>query len=243
MNGPGFSFFCSWSGGKDCSLALELTVETGAHPAALFTVLDEGGARSRSHGMTLASLQAQAEAMALPLVVRSASWKTYEDAFVDGLSELSGMGILDGVFGDMIVAAHPEWIAHRQWVERVCGGQGITPHLPLWKLGGHVALDGLLGHKIRAVIVMTSAAALDNSFLGRELDAACVADLEAAGCDPTGEGGEFHTAVFHAPQFARPLALETGNVTEHDGCRFLDVRLSLPSSDDASMPAGNLSCT
>lgn len=234
MNGPGLPFFCSWSGGKDCSLALELMAETGARPTALFTVLDEGGARSRSHGMTLASLQAQADAMSLPLVVRSASWATYEDAFVDGLGELRGMGIRDGVFGDMIVTAHPEWVAHRQWVERVCSGRGITPHLPLWEMGGHVALDSLLAHRIRAVIVMTRAAALDDSFLGRELNTACIADLESAGCDPTGEGGEFHTAVFHAPQFARPLALEAGAVTEHDGCRFLDVRLSLPPGDGAS---------
>jgi len=65
---PGTPFFCSWSGGKDCCLALELSAEAGAWPAALFTVMDETGARSHSHGLTLASLQVQADALGLPLV-------------------------------------------------------------------------------------------------------------------------------------------------------------------------------
>ena len=220
---PGTPFFCSWSGGKDCCLALELGAEAGARPAALFTVMDETGARSHSHGLTLASLQVQAEALGLPLVVRRASWATYEEAFLDGLVELRRMGIVDGVFGDMTVAGHPEWVAHRAWVERVSSTAGMTAHLPLWEMGGDAVLASLLQHRIRAVIVTTRDAAVSQTFLGRTLDEACIDELRAVGCDPTGEGGELHTVVTGAPSFAFAPRMVTGAVTEHDGCHVLAV--------------------
>lgn len=222
---PGTPFFCSWSGGKDCCLALELAAEAGARPAALLTVMDETGLRSHSHGLTLSSLQAQADAIRLPLLVRRASWAEYEDTFVDGLNEVKQMGIVDGVFGDMRVEAHPEWVAHREWVERVAARAGITPHFPLWELEGVRVLASQSSHGIEAVIIMTRDDAIDRGFLGRKLDEACIADLRAAGCDPTGEGGELHTVVTKAPSFTYPLAMSVGVVTEHSGCCFLGVEL------------------
>jgi uncharacterized protein (TIGR00290 family) len=221
----GTPFFCSWSGGKDCCLAYQLTVEAGAHPAALLTMMDETGARSHSHGLMLSSLQVQADAMRLPLLVRSASWADYEETFVDGLQEVKQMGIADGVFGDMRVEAHPEWIAHREWVERVSACAGITPHFPLWDLHGAAVLQSQLDHGIESVIIMTRNCAVDRSFLGRQLDDVCIADLRAAGCDPTGEGGEIHTVVRKAPCFTYPLTMSAGAVTEHSDCCFLGVQL------------------
>ena len=221
----GTPFFCSWSGGKDCCLAFQLTVEAGARSAALLTMMDESGERSHSHGLTLSSLQAQANAMRLPLLVRSTSWADYEETFVDGLQEVRQMGIADGVFGDMRVEAHPEWVAHREWVERVSARAGITPHFPLWDLHGAAVLQSQLDHGIEAVIIMTRNCAVDRSFLGRQLDDACIADLRAAGCDPTGEGGEIHTVVTKAPCFTDPLTLSVGMVTEHSDCCFLGVQL------------------
>jgi diphthine-ammonia ligase len=225
---PQTPFFCSWSGGKDCCLALELTAEVSARPAALLTVMDETGERSHSHGLALSSLQVQADAMRLPLLIRSASWAYYENAFVDGLYEVKRMGIVDGVFGDMRVEAHPEWVAHRKWVERVSARAGITPHFPLWELRGAEVLESQLNHGIEAVIIMTRNVAVDRSFLGRKLDEACIADLRAVGCDPTGEGGEIHTVVTKAPCFAYPLAMSVGAITEHSECCFLGVQLEHP---------------
>jgi diphthine-ammonia ligase len=224
----GTPFFCSWSGGKDCCLALQLRAEAGARPAALFTVMDESGLRSHSHGLGLSSLQVQADAMRLPLLIRNASWAQYEDAYVDGLGEVKRMGIVDGVFGDMRVEAHPEWVAHREWVERVSARAGITPHFPLWDLWGGDVLTSQLSCGIEAIIIMTRNVAVDRSFLGRKLDEDCITDLQAVGCDPTGEGGEIHTVVAKAPCFRYPLAMTVGAVTEHSDCCFLAVQLQRP---------------
>jgi diphthamide synthase (EF-2-diphthine--ammonia ligase) len=152
----------------------------------------------------------------------------YEDAFLDGLEELRGMGIVDGVFGDMTVADHPEWVAHRAWVERISSAAGITAHLPLWDMGGEAVLASQVQHLIHAVIVMTRDTAVSQTFLGRTLDQACIEDLRAAGCDPTGEGGELHTVVTDMPLFAFAPRVTMGAVTAHEGCHFVEVRLERP---------------
>jgi len=138
------------------------------------------------------------------------------------------MGIANGVFGDMTVAGHPEWAAHRTWVERVLSTAGMTPHLPLWDMGGEAVLAVQLQHRIHAVIVMTRDTAVSQMFLGRTLDEACIEELRTAGCDPTGEGGELHTVVTSASSFAFALRMVTGAVTAHDGCHFLAVALERP---------------
>ena len=41
--------------------------------------------------------------------------------------------------------------------------------------------------------------------------------------DPCGENGEFHTFVYDAPVFSRPIAVSGGEVVERDGFVFADV--------------------
>jgi diphthamide synthase (EF-2-diphthine--ammonia ligase) len=41
--------------------------------------------------------------------------------------------------------------------------------------------------------------------------------------DPCGENGEFHTLVYEAPAFTRPIRVETGEIVERDGFIFADV--------------------
>jgi diphthamide synthase (EF-2-diphthine--ammonia ligase) len=60
------------------------------------------------------------------------------------------------------------------------------------------------------------------------LDEACIDELRAVGCDPTGEGGELHTVVTSTPSFAFALRMVTGAVTEHDGCHLLAIGLEHP---------------
>ena len=63
---PGQRIVSSWSGGKDSCLALFRAIQAGAQHVALLTMLQEDGRRSRSHGLALEVLQAQASAMNIP---------------------------------------------------------------------------------------------------------------------------------------------------------------------------------
>jgi uncharacterized protein (TIGR00290 family) len=204
-------FFCSWSGGKDAYLALQRAVQQGGRCAALLCMLHEDGARSRGHGLPLTFLAAQAAALGVPLITRATTWDGYEQAFTAALAELRTLGIADGVFGDI------DLLPHREWVERVCHGQSFSSHLPLWQEPRRALIDELLASDVSATVVAVDAKRLDASFLGRRVTPELVVDLEAVGADACGEEGEYHTAVTAAPLFAAPVSLAWQGFVEHDG--------------------------
>jgi len=212
--------FASWSGGKDSCLALYDAGQDGALPQCLLTMLKESGERTRSHGLDPSIIRAQAGALSLPLVVRNASWDNYEKEFLEVLHTLKAQGVEAGVFGDIDLEAH------REWVERVCAAAGLDAFLPLWQQERRHLLARFLGSGFSATIVAVKDELLPQSFLGRRLDAATISDLEGAGVDACGEEGEYHTVVTDGPLFSRPVILTAGEIFSHDGYSFLDMRLA-----------------
>ena len=207
----GRRFFCSWSGGKDAYLALQRAVRRGGEPAALVCMLHEAGVVSRGHGLPLALLEEQAAALGVPLVTRATTWDGYEATFVSLLHELRAQGVEAGVFGDIDLEAH------REWVEGVCEVAGLGCHLPLWQEPRRRLLDEFLAGGSRATIVAVDSSRLGAEFLGLELDDDVVARLESAGADACGEEGEYHTMVTQAPLFSRPIPLVWDGTGERDG--------------------------
>jgi len=213
----GRPFFSSWSGGKDSYLALQRVVAAGGRAVALLTMLRDDGRLSHSHGLPLAFVERQAEALGLPLVRRAASWDTYEAAFLDGLAELRELGAEVGVFGDIDLQPH------RDWVERVCGAAGLDACLPLWLEPRRALLDELFAAGVEATIVTVNTERLGERFLGRRLEPALIPELEAAGVDACGEEGEFHTVVTAAPLFAAPVAFVRRGTLAVDQYRFVEI--------------------
>ncbi|MBN1102919.1 MAG: diphthine--ammonia ligase [Deltaproteobacteria bacterium] len=211
----GDPFFCSWSGGKDSCLSLYRAVRRGMRCAALFTMFVEDGSLSRSHGQPARAVEAQAEAMGIPLRTACASWDDYEQVFKQTVRGLITEGVRDGVFGDIDLQAH------REWIERVCGEIGVRPHLPLWQEERRGMVHEFLQVGFKAVIVAVNAEKLDGRFLGRTLDLALLDELEAEGIDLCGEEGEYHTFVYDGPLFKQPVVFAFGPAQEHKGYRFV----------------------
>jgi uncharacterized protein (TIGR00290 family) len=210
-------FFCSWSGGKDSSLALYRAMDRGWTPGFLLTMLDESGERSRSHGLPLALVESQAASIGIQLVTRSASWEGYEEAFTSALVEMKKSGVAMGVFGDIDIDEH------RQWVERVCGNAGVQPVMPLWKAERESLTGELLDAGFEATIVVVKDDKLDKGFLGRVLSRDVLAEVHESGVDMSGEGGEYHTIVTNGPLFSAPVPLRARGQVHRDGYWFLDV--------------------
>jgi uncharacterized protein (TIGR00290 family) len=190
----------------------------GLDVCLLLNMLDENGARSRSHGLPPGVLDMQAEAMGLPLVHGKASWQGYESEFTRLLLDLKEQGITDGIFGDI------DMDEHRIWVEQVCCRCGITPHLPLWGEDQSALVREFIESGFKAVIVVTDAAVTGNEWLGREIDMKLISDLARhRNITPCGEAGEFHTLVTDGPLFSRGLKLAASGKYLKDGHWFLDI--------------------
>jgi len=213
----GRTFFCSWSGGKDSCLALYRAIQGGGRPGVLLTMCTENGERSRSHGLSVAILQRQALALGVPLVMRAASWQDYEQEFLSALGDFRKQGIECGVFGDIDLEPHLEW------VERICSSVAVDAYEPLWKCDRRDLLEEFCRLGFKAMIISVKQDVLDTSFLGRTLDAQIISEMEEAGIDASGEEGEYHTLLTDGPLFSFPLEIEVKGQVVSDGYCFLDV--------------------
>ena len=209
-------FFCSWSGGKDSCLAYYRAVKQGGLPRYLFTMM-ENGQRSKSHYLPLELLEKQAEAIGIPLLQRAAEWQEYEAVFISVLQQLKREGIEAGVFGDIDLQGH------KDWVERICAQAKLEAYEPLWKGTRKDLLKEFIEEGFQAVIVAIKDGVLARDVLGKTLDYQLIKIFEEAGIDPSGEEGEYHTAVIDGPIFSSGLKIEFKEQLYNNGYWFHDL--------------------
>jgi diphthine-ammonia ligase len=217
--------FSSWSGGKECALATYEAISQGHEVLCLLNFISEDGERTRSHGTKASVLALQAEAIGIPLMQVKTSWEGYEQNFKKAVRELKDKGIEGGVFGDI------DLDQHREWVERVCGEVGIKAFLPLWGVKPEKLIDEFLTLRFKAVIVATK---LDENFLGKVLNKALVRQISKLGSHPCGENGEYHTFVTEGPMFTKALRVTGGQSRRIDGMWFQDISAEVIASPDSS---------
>ena len=210
--------FVSWSGGKDGALSYYRAMKS-FQITHLLNMIAEDGEVSRSHGIRTRILQLQGEAIGLPVVQVRSSWESYETEFKKAISSLKEKGVEVGIFGDIDLEEH------REWVERVSKESGINAVLPLW---GEKKRENLIQELIEAgfetVIVATRKDLLGLEWLGRGIDHAFVREIsKVRGVDISGENGEYHTFVVSGPIFKKKLKiLKSEKITREEHC-FLDI--------------------
>src|SRR5690606_23615914 len=202
------SFVMSWSGGKDSALAYYRAVLAGDVPVVLLTMFEEDGSKSRSHGLPIGVLEAQAERMGLPLEIGKADWNGYEQEFVSQLKKLKNEGVEMGVYGDIDLEDH------REWVLKVSREAELQVSHPLWGEPRRELLEELIAEGFKAVITVVDTARMDPKFLGREFTPRLIEELEALGIDACGEEGEFHTVIIDGPIFVEAVPVVFGDVRE-----------------------------
>jgi diphthine-ammonia ligase len=216
--------FISWSGGKDSCLACYRAVQNGLKVRYLLNMINEDGKRSRSHGLSVGTLQLQAQALDFPLVQRRASWDDYEAEFKEALQAFKEEGIDGGIFGDIDLEEH------RQWVERVCQETGITPYLPLWGLPQEKIMRDFIGLGFEAIVVTTRADTLGEEWLGRKIDRDFLKQIDEMekkkGVTPCGEAGEYHTFVVDGPLFIQRIEILEAEHIFNNGYWFLEISKS-----------------
>ena len=233
-----------FSGGKDSSWALYRALEEGLDVAHLLTV--HPGEESYMYHVPETRLAAlAAESIGIDLVEvdpGDLDADDVDDAGAQGDRELEPLeaaltdlqsDIDGGLAGVTAGAVESEFQTSR--IQGMCDRLGIDLFAPLWQRDprglGEAMLDA--GFEIR--IVQVAARGLDESWLGRRLDADALAELvalnEAHGVHVLGEGGEFETLVTDGPHMSRPLKLayETAWEGTRGHIRVTDAGLGEPT--------------
>ena len=219
-----------FSGGKDSSWALYRALEEGLNVSRLVTVHPEGDSYMYHVPATeLATLAA--ESIGIPLVEvepedfeadsaeesgaqGDAELRPLEAALEDLDTELPG-----GIAGVTAGAVESEYQTSR--IEGMADRLDADVFAPLWREDPRELADAMLDAGFEITIIRVAAYGLDESWLGRTLDAEAIAELEelneSHGVHILGEGGEFETLVTDGPHMER--AIELQYETEWDGTR------------------------
>jgi len=191
----------------------------------LLTTVNEVAQRVAMHAVRVDVLQAQADALGLPLwpipIPSPCSNDAYESAMTAVVRRACAEGFTHMAFGDLFLDDI------RRYREGKLAGTGLTPIFPLFDAapGATMALARqMIANGLRARITCVNPKVLDRRFAGREFDTALLEDLPPS-IDPCGERGEFHTCSYGGPMFQRAVPIETGVTVERDGFVFTDLTL------------------
>jgi uncharacterized protein (TIGR00290 family) len=210
----------AWSSGKDSAWTLHALRSQNIEVSALLTTLNEAAGRVAMHGVRAELLEAQAEAIGLPLWQIPLPWPCTNDDYEARMAAACRRAVDEGfgtiAFGDLYLQDV------RAYRVRQLAGSGLAPVFPLWEIPTAILARDMIDAGLRARLSCIDSRVLDESFAGREFDRALLSDLPAA-ADPCGENGEFHSFVYAGPMFRRPLAIQSGEVRNVDGFIYTDL--------------------
>ncbi len=217
----------SWSGGKDSALALhELRSDARYEVVALMTSVSEEFRRISHHGVREELLEAQAEAVGVPLVkVYLPSGKdspctneVYEEIMARVMDDFRARGVYVVGFGDLFLEDL------RAWREASLAKAGMRGVFPIWKRDTQQLSRQIIAMGFKAILSCVEGK-VGPGFVGRTYDERLLVDLPE-GIDPCGEYGEFHSFVHDGPCFGRPLEVTVGETVTRDGRHYADLLLA-----------------
>ncbi len=211
--------FVSWSGGKDCTLALYKFLQSGGDGVGCLLNMARCNPRS-GHRVSDALFHAQAEAMGLPLIREHVSPDNeYIYHFDKAINALKEQGYEAGIFGDLYLESH------RVWIDAQCERLGITPIYPLWGIDVHELYRDFVEAGFKSKIIAVQLNEEYRELLGEDLSMEIHQKMLTFGesYDVCGENGEFHTFVHDGPLFSSPLDIEVVGSYEHERLRGIEL--------------------
>lgn len=200
----------SWSGGKDSAFALyKVLQDKHLEVVNLHTSFNSELKRVGMHGTPEALIEAQADAMGIPLhkiyIPADSSNASYETAMLDFYRQQKEAGIKAIVFGDIFLQ---DLKAYR---DQLIARAGLEAVYPLWQQDTRQLISSFLNEGFKTAICAADAKFFGQETAGSTIDQGFIEQLPA-GVDPCGERGEFHTFVYDGPLYKQPIAFEGGEV-------------------------------
>lgn len=182
----------NWSGGKDSALALQKVLkENEFEVIALLTTINEETLKSSMHAIPLEILSRQAESIDIPLhtVTFSKDLNNYDEKMTEAVDYFKAQGVEHFVFGDIYLSDV------KTYRESKLNPLGIAVVEPLWNRTSEEIMAEFLEQGIKSKLIVIQADKLDESYIGKDLNANLVNTFPNT-IDVCGENGEYHTLAY-----------------------------------------------
>jgi diphthine-ammonia ligase len=210
----------SWSGGKESCFACYKAIQEGFDVSYLLTMMANED-RSNFHMLNAKLLDAQSQAIGIPIVKWKTTPDTYEQEFKKALRQMKAEGVKGLVTGDIYeVPLHEEG-----WLDRVCKEVDIKPIKPLWGYNTKQVLSDFIDEGFEATVIIVKTEVMGEEWLGRKVNKEFLSDLLKVGTiDPCGERGEYHTYVTNGPLFKKRIRILETKKMARNGYGYLDIK-------------------
>ncbi|MCH7400949.1 diphthine--ammonia ligase [Belliella kenyensis] len=195
----------SWSGGKDSAFALwKLMNDPNIEITRLHTTFGEESRRVGMHGIHESLIEAQADALGLPLdklyYPACGDNKEYEKAINKYLDELQESGISSIAYGDIFLEDL------KTYREDQLAKRNFKALFPLWKDDTKETAYNFISEGFRTLICAADADKIAEKWVGKTFDHDFLNSLTDQ-VDPCGENGEFHTFCYDGPIFKKTIPI------------------------------------
>ncbi|KAF7732524.1 hypothetical protein EC973_003271 [Apophysomyces ossiformis] len=207
----------SFTGGKDCILALHRVVDQGFDVAVLVTFCPPTDVEFRSHPLQI--MEQQVRALGIPHRLCIVQGPDYLQSYRENLRQLRlEFGIDSLVTGDVVPVCS-------NFMERAVQETGVELVRPLWQCNRLELLEEIRDRSFQAAITCIRI----RKFCEEELAIASIGQdlslewIETVGQGSSGEHGEFHTMVLDAPLFVHGKVAAQIQCSTEDGFAFASV--------------------
>ncbi|PKL68197.1 MAG: ATP-binding protein [Methanomicrobiales archaeon HGW-Methanomicrobiales-1] len=196
------------SGGKDSILSCQKAIDSGKDVRYMVTARPENRDSYMFHSANLDAVPVMAKVAGMEYI-EIATHGRKEDELADleaGLAALDIEGVIAG-------AVASEYQAVR--VKTITDKLGVELFTPLWHMDTELLLKEVAA-RMDAMIIVTAAEGLDESFLGAHFNEDLISRLKrvaaARRINLAGEGGEYESLTLNAPFFSRPITYTSSEI-------------------------------
>ncbi len=196
------------SGGKDSILSCQKAIDSGKDVRYMVTARPENRDSYMFHSANLDAVPVMAKVAGMEYVEITTHGRK-EDELADleaGLAALDIEGVIAG-------AVASEYQAVR--VKTITDKLGVELFTPLWHMDTELLLKEVAA-RMDAMIIVTAAEGLDESFLGAHFNDDLISRLKrvaaARRINLAGEGGEYESLTLNAPFFSRPITYTSSEI-------------------------------
>ena len=196
------------SGGKDSILSCQKAIDSGKEVRYMVTARPENRDSYMFHSANLDVVPVMAKVAGMEYIeIETHGRKEEELADLEaGLAALDIEGVIAG-------AVASEYQAVR--VKTITDKLGVELFTPLWHMDTELLLREVAA-RMDAMIIVTAAEGLDESFLGAHFNDDLISRLKrvaaARRINLAGEGGEYESLTLNAPFFSRPITYTSSEI-------------------------------
>ena len=212
-------FIMAYSGGKDCTLALDRMIRQGHEPVALYTTITSRGI-NYNHFIRTDVYQAYEDCLGIPVLFCRTFGLHNGDDIYEGLKEaIERYGAKAVCTGDICQGGIASW--NRRMAEQL----GVEWACPLWNEPTGKLINEVLDRGYTFLVKSVMLDCLGEEYLGREMTRELITEFGQKGIDVCGENGEYHTLAVDGPIFRHPLPVKLTEIIRSKKYATCDVLL------------------